>query len=252
MKSSTSATQKPVQRLHSDSDIDPSTFKDKKALQTSVLTNGKAAKPEPNSSSHIDLVNEEFTYIPHCFISFFESTQEFYVQQSNFDEEIAKIQPIIESCLDPYDSKDSALCVGQFKSDNQFYRCRVLDSNETSDEVKCVFIDFGNKDMVSLDTITEMSASLKKFKPLAVQCKLSEAFALDSFEHQQLTDLILNDVPFDIKVKKEDLMRFYSTENYDFGPVMIEMRASETNTKINAENLNKKSLWTSMLKSVEK
>ena len=175
------------------------------------------------------LQNEKYTNFKDCMIVFMESSQSFYVQQSNFDEEITKIQPDVDKCLNPYDSKESALCVGQFKSDDQFYRCRVLDWNEATNEAKCVFIDYGNTDMVSLDTITEMSETLKKVMPLAIHCKMEENFEIESKEFKRLTDLVLNDTLFDIRIKTADLMQFYSAENYDFGPITAELCISRSN-----------------------
>ena len=188
-------------------------------------------------------LNESYTYFKKCQIVFLNSTLSFFIQLDDFDSEIARIQPDIDNCLEPYDSTESALCIGQFAEDEQFYRCRILNWIEETNEASCFFIDFGNTELVSLETITKMSDSLKKVKPLAVHCKLKDYYALDSNEYMQLTELVLKETLFDMKVKTSDLACFYSAKNFDYGAITVELCTSQSNVMINEETLNQKVLW---------
>ena len=175
------------------------------------------------------------------------SSQTIFIQSATFDEDIARIQPEIDACLDPYDSSTTKLCIGQYTVDDQYYRCRVLDWNEELNEAKCVFIDFGNTEIVSLDTITKMSRTLRKVKPLALYCMLNEQFDVGSSEFEQLVELVNSETRFDVRVRTDELNSFYAAVNYDYGPIMVDLCTSGTNIMVNKVTLGDKGLWTSLL-----
>ncbi len=178
--------------------------------------------------------NESYSHFTNCVISFIHP-QCFFIQKDDFDEELNKIQPEIDDCLDPYDSKQSYLCIGQFKEDNLFYRCRILHWYQKTNEAECLFIDFGNIEFVTIDTITKMSDSLKKVKSLAWCCKLKNEIDADSEEFEKLRKLVQNFTKFDVRVRTSDLERSDSAEYQD--PIPVELCTSIHKTIINKENL---------------
>ena len=204
---------------------------------SSVISQGKASNDLSQS------LKETYTYFKNCFISYLTSTKAIYISFENFQEQIAKIQPIIDNCLDPYDTKSSKLCIGQYKEDEAFYRCRVLQWSAEKNEATCVFIDFGNTETVSIDTITKMSGHLRRVKPLALYCKLEDEFGIDSNEFKQISELTNSETRFDIKVKTAELESFYGAKNYDYGPITVEIRTSVSNEIVNKTTLGQKHLW---------
>jgi hypothetical protein len=204
---------------------------------SSVISQGKASNDLSQS------LKETYTYFKNCFISYLTSTKAIYISFENFQEQIAKIQPIIDNCLDPYDTKSSKLCIGQYKEDEAFYRCRVLQWSAEKNEATCVFIDFGNTETVCIDTITKMSGHLRRVKPLALYCKLEDEFEIDSNEFKQISELTNSETRFDIKVKTAELESFYGAKNYDYGPITVEIRTSVSNVIVNKTTLGQKHLW---------
>ncbi len=187
--------------------------------------------------------DEEYSHFTNCLISYIHTPQCFFVQKDDFDDELNKIQQEIDDCLEPYDSRVSSLCIGQFKDDGFYYRCRILNWFQSTNEAECMFIDFGNIEFISIDTITKMSESLKKAKPLALCCKLNDDITIDSEEFQELRNIVTNGTRFDVRVKKGDLERFNSSvENYDCEPVPAELCSSKEKIMLNKENLAKKIL----------
>jgi hypothetical protein len=183
-----------------------------------------------------------YTVFENCTIIFIISSQCFYVQMQSFEKELARIQPRIDNCLEPLEP-DEVLCIGQYKEDGLYYRCRILNWYEDKNEAECLFIDFGNTEFVQINTITKMSVSLKEIKPLALCCKLDKELKCGTREFQQLIDLVNQDTLFDIRVKKFDLESFYFAENYVYDPIEIELSTSSNKIKINEENLSRQDLW---------
>ncbi|CAF0937993.1 unnamed protein product, partial [Brachionus calyciflorus] len=152
---------------------------------------------------------DDYLLIKDCLISFMHSTTDLFIQESNFDENIQKIQPLIDNCLDPFDLSESNLCIGQFQQDELFYRCKVLQWFEEKNQAFCELIDFGNRDYIPIDTITKMSTDLTKIKPLAINCTLNFDIEFESKAYQQLDDLVNLETKFDCRLKKSDLDSFY-------------------------------------------
>ncbi len=165
---------------------------------------------DPNESVILNSKNKEFVTLKECIISYMHSAQDFFIQQSDVDLELDRIQPKIDDCLDPYVLSESKFCIGQFVEDDQFYRMRVLEWRESEQEALTLLIDYGNKTVTKIDTITKMSKDLLKVKPLALNCKLINDLPFGSIEYNKLIELINLEVKFDVKIKKEDLDAFYA------------------------------------------
>ena len=185
---------------------------------------------------------EVYTCFENCTIIFILSSQSFYIQLQNFEKELTRIQPRIDNCLDPLEPSD-VLCIGQYREDGLFYRCRILNWNQEANQAECLFIDFGNTEIISISTITKMSGALKQIKPLAINCKLQKELKTGTQAFEKLIELVIKETLFDIKLKKIDLDCFYCSENYDFDPIEVELCTSLNKITINEENLSNNDLW---------
>jgi hypothetical protein len=214
-------------------------IKQKTSVKNDSLSQNKNQEPDVKCNN----LDEEYIHFTDCLISYIHASDCFFVQKDDFDEELNKIQKEIDECLEPYDSRVSSLCIGQFKDDGSYYRCRISHWFQNTNEAECMFIDFGNIEFISIDTITKMSEPLKKAKPLALCCKLSDDIKTDSEEFQELRNIVANGTRFDVRVKKGDLERFNSSvENYDCEPVPAELCSSKEKIMLNKENLARKIL----------
>jgi len=187
--------------------------------------------------------DSSYTYFKNTTISYMVSSKAIYINFENFTEQIGKLQPIIDDCLDPYETKSSKLCIGQYNEDELYYRCRVLEWNAEKNEARCHFIDFGNTENVCIDTITKMPSHLRRVKPLVLYCKLDDDIEMDSSEYKQLSELANSETRFDIKVKTAELESFYGAKNYDYGPITVELETSLTHVNVNKLTLAQSELW---------
>ncbi|RNA16358.1 maternal tudor isoform X1 [Brachionus plicatilis] len=179
-----------------------------------------------NSSQLEKTLGEEET-LKDCFISFLHSSEDFFVQKSDFDSEIEKIQPVIDQCLEPFDLNESQMCIGQFRQDGMFYRCKILQWMAEKREAFCELVDFGNRDYIDFDTITRMSDSLSSVKPLAINCSLGFGIQADSQAYANLNDLVNSDTKFDCKFKSDCVN----------GPALVELSIAKNNLVISKELL---------------
>lgn len=53
--------------------------------------------------------------IKNCLVSFMHSSEDFFIQMIDVDDRLAKIQPEIDECLDPFVLEESSLCVTQYR-----------------------------------------------------------------------------------------------------------------------------------------
>ena len=165
----------------------------------------------------------DFVTLKSCIISFMHTTQDFFIQDKFFDSEIAKIQPLIEDCFDPFDLSERNLCVAQWKDDEQFYRMRILNWMEEKNEAYAEMIDYGNRTNVSIDTVTRLADNLVNFKPLAINCSLPSVLlvVIESKEYAEFINLVTCEVPFDCVIKNNDLEAFYASNGKFVCPVEL-------------------------------
>ena len=195
-----------------------------------TLTGDTAAYDENKSvfetSKKLAVADDE-VYLKNCSISYLDSHQCFFIQAENFKSEMDRLQPEIDECLEPFDLSLSNKCIGMFNEDQKFYRCQCLEWHEETGEAKCVFIDYGNWDMVSIDTVTEMSSDLKKIKPLALNCKLDIDLSRSEDALNFLQGLIDNGVSMNVKMTKKDLNAYYEASTVYESPIKVELYSNE-------------------------
>jgi hypothetical protein len=173
------------------------------------------------------VVRDDEVYLKNCSITYLDTHQCFFIQVENFESEMARLQPEIDGCLDPFDLSLSNKCIAMFKEDEKFYRCQCLEWLEETNEAKCVFIDYGNWDMVSADTVTEMSSDLKKVKPLALNCKLDIDLSRSEDALNFLQGLVDNGVSINVKMMKKDLDAYYAAKTVYESPIKVELYSNE-------------------------
>ena len=159
---------------------------------------------------------DESLTLSNCLVAFMDSTRSLYVQEADFEERIAQLQPQIDECFDPFDMSVSRLCVAQYPLDELFYRCWLIkwpeDESAPNAEALVHLIDYGNTSPVSIETVTAMSEALVSVPPLAIHCRL--AFQLsdsaehddtNSFAYKQLEELVNRETLFDVTLSKREL-----------------------------------------------
>jgi hypothetical protein len=197
---------------------------------------------------------DEVIILKNCLVSLIdESSKKLFIQMEDFEERISKIQPIIDDAIEPYDEALSNLCIAQFKEDEKFYRCQMLNwGAEEGQDAFCYFMDFGNVDYVSKDSVTEMSKELCLEKPFALICQLYSNFDSNPEEFKQLTHLVEKEVRFDVMIGVKELKVFYASKDYyNSIPISIELFASKNNQKVTIETLKDKNIWDELLANNE-
>ena len=204
---------------------------------------------ESTLNQNEDKEEEKIVIFKNCLVSFIDpKTKRLYIQMEDIDYHLDIMQPKIEECFDPYDQTESIFCIAEFKADNKFYRCQMLNWLQENPEAYCYFIDFGNVDYVVKDTVTKMSEELCKENPYAFICKLS--FDVQSNEFNQLTNLVTNEIKFDITLNIKELEAFYASKDfYNSTPVTVELVTSENKHPINSKTLNDENFLKAILAS---
>ena len=205
-------------------------------------TNADAYNTADESTINQNQSNEDTDIvIENCLVSFMTSPQAFFIQMEKFDEELDRLQPMISDCMKPYDASVSDLCVGQFQEDMDFYRCKVLDWSDESEQALCYFIDFGNTAYVQKNTITEMRHELRQIKPLALACKLDDDdFSIESAQFKQLEELVIREIRFNVQMSRSHLDQFFKSR---IPVIPVRLCASLNKQPVNLKTLSEPALW---------
>ena len=145
---------------------------------------------------------DEFTY-KNVIISYLDHFESFYIQFENFDDEMKKMQPIIDGCVQPLENREPGeLCIAQYSVDKKYYRAKILEWDEKT--AKVLFIDYGNDDNSDVNQITRMCDKLRDIPPLAINCSLDRTVEIQSPEaFDKFEDLFNDNTSFDVKVVRK-------------------------------------------------
>jgi hypothetical protein len=188
-------------------------------------------------------LNQSYTSFTNCIINYMVSSQLFYVQMENFNEELHPILNGINSCTDSFSPvllTKGSLCIGRSELDGLFYRCRVVSVSFELKEAECLLMDFGETDKIKFDEIKIMNKSLQAIRPLAIRCKLENYLLPDSIEFQRMKNLVFRDTRFNIRIRTSDLEN--ALEDSD-SSILIDLCVSQTNVMVNEANLKNDALW---------
>ncbi len=190
------------------------------------------------------LDEKDFLILKNCQVAFMSSSQNIYIQLSDYYEQLDCIQPIVDSCLDPFDIAKTNLCIAQSPEDGLNYRCRVRNWDLTLNKAGVTFIDFGDYMTVSIETLKAMNAYLLKVKPLVLRCKFKNEFSVNSKAWKNFEKLVLAEVKWNVCVNKTELARFYESMEVDVEPLFIRLfLTDESNLEVNEVNLGEDTLW---------
>ncbi len=180
----------------------------------------------------------------NCQVAFMTSPKNVFIQLSDYYEQLARIQPIIDDCLDSFDLSKSNLCIAQSPEDELFYRCRIRSWNEAANTADVTFIDFGDNVTVSIDTVTAMEASLFKVKPLVVRCRFRDAMNVGSKAWKNFERLVVEETKWNVSVNKDELAKYYESMEVECAPVVFRVFSADgRDLEANEATLEEGKLW---------
>ena len=143
----------------------------------------------------------------NCLISFMDSALSFYVQEADFDERIAQLQPDIDKCAAAHgtasaDTRQGQPLICRFSDDQLLYRCQRVDvDDDEGDDPKwprVLFVDYGNVDRVSTAELWPMSTALLSTPAHAIHCSLTFDMDKASPVYKHLEELVNDEARFDV------------------------------------------------------
>ena len=228
------------------SDQENTLYSTAKSQINSMIIRGTQADECSSDNSTLTSINDthlgEWVEHRNCLISFMTSSQSFYIQFSDFDTEIEKIQSEIDASLSPFYRKTN-LCVTLWEQDGLAYRSRVNEWNEDTGEAYVYFIDFGNTERVAIQTITAMPENLTKVKPLCIYCKLKDNIPVESQSFKNFEQLVANEVLVNVKFRPAELERYLSSMSEELEALTIKLFTADNDLEVRAATLEEKDLW---------
>uniref|UniRef100_A0A7M4DX04 Tudor domain containing 6 n=1 Tax=Crocodylus porosus TaxID=8502 RepID=A0A7M4DX04_CROPO len=108
-------------------------------------------------------------------VSCVESPGYFWCQLRRNSQELKKLMATIQDCC-----KDSVqphylpnpVCLAKYSEDEKWYRALILSGILPKEEVEVIYVDYGNKDVVSLKNLCSINADFLKLKAQAFRCSL--------------------------------------------------------------------------------
>lgn len=101
----------------------------------------------------------------------------FFAQKTADDEKLTKLMENVKTLLDSSMSsgltrpKRGDIVAAKFSIDNQWYRAKIEKVVQTKAHI--LYIDYGNREVVDISTLKELSSTLKADKPFAIEYRLA-------------------------------------------------------------------------------
>ena len=139
----------------------------------------KLEAPQQLSMAEYPL-RELFCSVQHSvFVSEMQSPSKFYLQLASLEEELITFASQVNDeyvVLSPGDRQmknvvPGAPCCAPFSEDGSWYRGKV--TKVDGSQVTVVFVDYGNADVVSANSLKTISETLLKVAPFAIECSLA-------------------------------------------------------------------------------
>lgn len=141
-----------------------------------------AASLQPISSGESSLNDKTFPTIGttvKAFTSHINSIDDFYIQLSGCDDDLAKLGDQIDTTVNDsvnlniiQDLKPSLLVLAKFSDDELYYRGIVSHVDNDNDKCTVIFTDYGNSESIDKSFIFELSQQLQQAQYFAYRCKL--------------------------------------------------------------------------------
>ena len=174
----------------------------------------------------------------------------FYVQLSDSDAAIVELMGLIaQYCADPVnivkpDSFQTGIpCLAKFVEDDTWYRAEVQETFLEFDHVKVLFVDYGNSQTASIDSIVKISPDLLKTPVFGYVCKFIDSYfipkgfdlssTLSAYEMESLLNL-------EIKQTESHLhcVKLSTEEGQDLGQVISDLVPVEVKQSLFSEQQN--------------
>ncbi|XP_038253026.1 tudor domain-containing protein 6 isoform X2 [Dermochelys coriacea] len=108
-------------------------------------------------------------------ISYVESPGYFWCQLSRNNQELktlmAEIQDYCKTSTQPHHWA-SPVCLAKYSEDEKWYRALIISGERSTEQVEVIYVDYGNKEMVSVKNLCSINANFLKLKAQAFRCSL--------------------------------------------------------------------------------
>ncbi|XP_039386600.1 tudor domain-containing protein 6 [Mauremys reevesii] len=108
-------------------------------------------------------------------ISYAESPGYFWCQLSRNNQELkslmAEIQDYCKTSAQPHHWA-SPVCLAKYSEDEKWYRALIISGECSTEQVEVIYVDYGNKELVSVKNLCSINANFLKLKAQAFRCSL--------------------------------------------------------------------------------
>ncbi|XP_042309328.1 importin subunit alpha-4 isoform X2 [Sceloporus undulatus] len=108
-------------------------------------------------------------------VSYTESPSLFWCQLAKSSEDLkalmAEIQDYCVESVQPHDWPNP-ICLAKYSEDNKWYRALIISKVNSTKEVEVAYVDYGNKEHVSVENVRATKAEFLKLKAQAFRCSL--------------------------------------------------------------------------------
>ncbi|XP_033750766.1 serine/threonine-protein kinase 31-like isoform X2 [Pecten maximus] len=145
-----------------------------KTSQPDIVPEGADSDNVSNSGSTSSNINEKesvmVTFVESCVTVWVQVVNEENTNKlMNITEQLGALCPAASKVNDP--SQQSKVYAAQFSEDNMWYRCSIKQFIGT-EKVKVQYIDYGNSEEISVNSLVEIPQTLASNKPLATKFML--------------------------------------------------------------------------------
>jgi hypothetical protein len=142
----------------------------------------KAAKKSETSDDDADMYNFDEMDQDELFddhkpiignIMHVKSLENFYFQAQDADVQLMDMKSKLDEACKNFDKlpPEGTICVCKSKYDQQMYRAQLID-NKDINQLKVMYIDYGNEDCVNITQLFKIDNETKIIPPLAINCSL--------------------------------------------------------------------------------
>ncbi|XP_005297429.2 tudor domain-containing protein 6 isoform X2 [Chrysemys picta bellii] len=108
-------------------------------------------------------------------ISYVESPGYFWCQLRRNNQELeslmAEIQDYCKTSAQPH-CWASPVCLAKYSEDEKWYRALIISGECSTEQVEVIYVDYGNKELVSVKNLCSINANFLKLKAQAFRCSL--------------------------------------------------------------------------------
>ncbi|KAM9154669.1 tudor domain-containing protein 6 [Pangshura tecta] len=156
--------------LSSDSAPDEKKIKGNVNLPSSLIQHYLEIKPGSPYEGQLEVGSTV-----QVVISYAESPGYFWCQLSRNNQELkslmAEIQDYCKTSAQPHHWA-SPVCLAKYSEDEKWYRALIISGECSTEQVEVIYVDYGNKELVSVKNLCSINANFLKLKAQAFRCSL--------------------------------------------------------------------------------